>query len=332
MVEAVIESQAPRVIDNRVVRVSNYPRAVCSHYLMGHDENGRVVLSLRDGDPAIGYSAPQNPSESIILKSKFMAAHKGDPLILAEMARSFQTTEINFLSYRTVGCGAQAFMLDANGDLLTFLVQRTAPAATPAGVVNPGAYSRAAATSTGNIDLRTLEALAEMNVVARIDGKNQLLLVNPTDLGLPNSHIDYVLQRQAERLSAILGAYGNPIRVDGTTRVDVSSLAIPGLTQDIVERVEGVPEKTLSNRVFVDDVNNGDVNGVDSLIRLPSFEVVQILDGQTDQAGNYLCRVWGVHKAAQVVQNLANGTIKMSPTPERVVQAHEGIRQAILSP
>lgn len=332
---AVVHAYLGAHVRNRDVRTGKISNAFTSHYLLGRDDQGRVVLELYEDDT--GIVMKPIPGRHAWLKSEFSLLAKADAPeeLLARGRADFHADNNDQLrQMRTVGCGTNVLFVLSDG-IYYAAVERTAPKQTDDGAVNPGAYSRAAGGSMLDIDSTALrELLEEMFVVAQIDGQDTAIHIIPEAYQVHSTRKQALLEERRERFPQILDAHGqNQISLRGDYTREAPCIAVPGLTEDVVERtVEG--NKILTNRVFGDAPHQMDVNGVDAIavVRLPSLsskDIRGIFDGEVNQKGDLLRRKWGLYPIDEIHGRLVRQEIVMSPVPGRVVMAKDDVVKAI---
>lgn len=272
-----------------------------------------------------------------ILKKDFQKAHKvGTDIKEAQkISNPYAMPLDEFRAYmRTVGCGTTVFLDLADG-LHLLSVQRSAPSTTPDGVVMPGAFSRAAGGATGDIELSGYRELTEECFIGIKKDNGHILSFDliPDTLTIPQDAADQLLTTKHGRAADVFAQVnsGQQPKVDHQG-VQAVKLSVPGLTQT-VKQVIDQDEKLLENYVVVDNPENGDVSGVDSILFVSLTDIAStdlvLADGETDWDGNLLGRDWLVKAPQDWHAMLTKGEAKFSPAYEAVVKDYKKVVNVI---
>lgn len=322
---------------NRDVLAGRVPHSLACHYLLGRDGQGRHVVDLVESRAGIVMSKPDG--YQAWLKSEFMKIQSPEASeeFLAQARTDFGVESNEDLkNLCTVGCGTNVLFRLADG-IFYASVERTAPKKTDAGAVNPGAYSRAAGSSTGDIRLTALRELnEEMFIVLNLAGRHTALHIVPELYqGVRPEQTQAILETRRERFPSILEAHGQgSIRL--TNHFEMCTpclLSVGGLTETIVERTP-FGDNVLEGRVFGHSPAQMDVNGIDAItvVDLPFVshrDVEGIFDGEKNQKGELLKRKWVLLPLEEMNRQLTSGEITMSPVPGKVVRAKDNVLTAV---
>lgn len=321
---------------NRDVIAGRVPYSFAAHYLLGVDDQGRRLLEFLESRAGVVMSKPDK--YQAWLKSEFMKLQ--DPNapeeILARARKDFGVeSNQDLANLCTVGCGTNVLFRFSDG-IFYASVERTAPKQTDAGAVNPGAYSRAAGSSTGNLTQTALRELnEELFIVVRLaGGPTALHIVPELYQGVGSQQKQAILETRRDRFSGILEANGHQISlIDHFKTCYTPCLSVPSLTEAIVERTP-FGDNVLEDRVFGHSPAQMDVNGVDAItvVDLPfvsSSDVICLLDGEKNQKGDLLMRKWVLRPLDEMHRQLTSGEITMSPVPGRVVRAKNSVLAAL---
>jgi hypothetical protein len=329
-------TQVEPLLINRDVLAGQVPYSFASHYLLGRDTQGRHVVNLLESRAGIVMSKPHG--YQAWLKSEFMRIQSPEASeeFLARARRDFGVeTDKDLQNLCTVGCGTNVLFRLSDG-IFYASVERTAPKKTDAGAVNPGAYSRAAGSSTGDITLTALRELnEEMFIVLRLAGKHTALhLIPELYQGVSSQQTQAILETRRERFAGVLQANGQEaICLSNHFEMCTPCLRVDGLTESIVEQTP-FGDRVLEGRVFGHSPAQMDVNGIDAItvVDLPfvsSRDVAGIFDGEKNQKGDLLRRKWVLVPLDEMHRQLTSGEITMSPVPGRVVRAKDDVLAAL---
>ncbi|MBL8638285.1 MAG: hypothetical protein JNN09_07300 [Alphaproteobacteria bacterium] len=320
---------------NRDVIAGRVPYSFAAHYLLGVDGQGRRLLEFLESRAGVVMSKPDK--YQAWLKSEFMKLQ--DPNapeeILARARKDFGVeSNQDLANLCTVGCGTNVLFRLSDG-VFYASVERTAPKQTDAGAVNPGAYSRAAGSSTGDLTTTALRELnEELFIVIRLAGKPTALHIIPELYqGVGPQQKQAILETRRDRFSGILEANGHQISLTNHFEMCTPCLSVPSLTEAIVERTP-FGDNVLEDRVFGHSPDQMDVNVVDAItvVDLPfvsSSDVICLLDGEKNQKGDLLMRKWVLRPLDEMHRQLTSGEITMSPVPGRVVRAKDDVLAAL---
>lgn len=303
-----------------------YRKGDSALFIQERNSHGELVLTLNAHDPAVVLKPIHAVPFEAYLKKDFQAAHKPDaaPDLVQKIVQDFGMPIDQFRQQmRTVGCGTNVYLALDDG-IYQLAVQRTAPQKTPEGIVNAGAYSRAAGGATGPINESTVrEMIEECNIFVRKDDGTILSLdIIPPHADVSDRYIESLLAEKHTRISQILSQVHSYEGTIQTARYDATRLAIPSLTENVIQVVDSTPS-VLSSKVVVDDPKNGDLGGVDDiiLVRIPGFRSSQIIvgDGETDLENKLLGRTWLVKPGQEYQDALKEGRMKFSAAPAKVI-------------
>lgn len=338
-----------KLLPNSEVLAGRHPEAqTTSHYQpvalkIGKNAEGLHVFTTLADVPAVVLRAEDAAPHGALLKKDFQKVHNGGatPEDKARVLTAFGLEEDEFKkSIRTVGCGTNIYLGCSDG-LYQLVVQRTAPSQTPEGVVQPGAYSRAAGGCTGDIQNdQVREAIEEPHIfVRKPDGKVMSIDLVRADKPITAKQEDAYLAGKQDGLNEIYtqvaGKIGTSSPLLRTQRQEAHALNVPGLTETVVQVGAG-PAPRAFRAVVADDPKNGDVSGVDAVVYVPLPGIhsrdVFVADGERNLEGKPLGRTWLLAKPEFLEANLKSGGMKFSPAPAKVIASTERVVQTITSP
>lgn len=341
---------AAALLPNSVVLAGDNPEAQTVSSLfpritvrMGSSTEGVHIFTTSPQDPAVvlrpEHAAPYSP---LLKAADFQAIHKGNATAEAKtkIMRAYAgMDEESFLrTMRTVGCGTNMYINCADG-IHQLVVQRTAPERTPEGVVQAGAYSRPAGGCTGDIQRdQVREAIEEPHIFIRgADGKVTSIDPFRADKPITRKEENAFFAEKAAGLLEVFPQVADRLGVSSTPVIETRRIAahavhVPGLTETVVQIFSDATPKAFRS-VVVDDAKNGDVSGVDAivLINLPNVHSRDIIvgDGERGFDGKPLGRTWLLLPPATLEAAKAEGRMKFSPAPGRIIEHTPKVMSAI---
>jgi len=310
---------------------------------MGTSTEGVHIFTTSPQDPAVvlkpEHAAPYSP---LLKAADFQAIHKGTatPESKANVMRAYAgMDEETFLrTMRTVGCGTNIYIQCADG-LHQLVVQRSPASRTPEGVVQAGAFSRAAGGCTGDIQYdQVRETIEEPHIFIRgADGKITSIDPFRADKPIARKLENAFFAGKAAGLLEVFPQVADKVGTGATPvietkRVAAHALNVPGLTETVVQIFADATPKAFRS-VVVDDAKNGDVSGVDAivLINLPHVHSrdIFVADGERGFDGKPLGRPWMLLPPATLEAAKADGSMKFSPAPGKVIENTAKVVSAI---
>lgn len=308
----------------------NIAQAV-STYRKSTTGNNELMLHWKSTDPALVLRADHAPGAIAVSKKEFQQAHQH--LGGEHIATLYGLAQSDYeASIRTVGVGTNLYLILKDGIFQT-AVRRTPPSTTPEGVVNAGAFSRAAGGANGSILKTGIRELIEECHIAVVNGPFDVTSIDFV-FDQPNVSSDYAqgLNEQKARRGILNDLLANEdLRI---TRIDVAvnNLIVPGLTETVWQKNDGDAEIALHDRVVYEDTKTGDMGGIDTIgyIDLKNIYSSQIIvrDGETDLNGHNLNRNWILERPGSFEAALKDGSMRFSGAPAKVIDRTRDVMAA----
>ena len=302
---------------------------------VSRNPNGVLRLTMQAGLPALVMNTQYAEPFKSFTKKEYQSVHNGsaDETLSAEILGAYGMDIDSFKNnLRTVGCGMNIY-LQCDDGLYQICVQRTAPVKTPEGVVQPGAFSRAAGGATGSIlETQVREMTEELNAFIKMDNGSVVSVdLLRTDNVVPlSTQLRFIEQKQrklAEIYQQVAARLDTPITSLGSQKFDAHAIQVEGLHESVEEDICGTRKDFKA--VVADDPKNGDLSGVDSILVVPmqgikSTQIV-ISDGERNQQGELLNRTWMLAKPEFLEANYKSGTMKFSPVFGKVLASTQSV-------
>jgi|GEM_PF-2135656 len=299
------------------------------------DDEGILRLTMQADTPALVMNTQYAEPYKSFTKRQYQSVHNGsaDDSLRAEILGAYGLDLETFKSeLRTVGCGTNIYMQCDDG-LYQVCVQRTAPSQTPEGVVQPGAFSRAAGGATGSLlETQTREMIEEMNAFVKIDGHHVVSvdLVRSDNLVSIDTQKRFFAEKHgklAEIYEQVASRIEAPIISLSSEKFEAHAIYVNDLHEMVEEEICGARKQFKA--VVADDPKNGDLSGVDSIlvVPMPGIKSTQIVisDGERDQQGNLLNRTWMLAKPEFLEANHKAGTMKFSPVLGKILASTQTV-------
>ena len=293
------------------------------------NEEGSLVFTYESDMPALNYDR-----ESPYSKAAFANVHKGtaDEATVSALMECYNKSGVEDIqsSLATIGLGTNLILRHpGTNEIRVAMVFRTSTG--PDGTPNLGAVSRAAGGADGDLaEAGATEFFDEIFAVAQTDQGPKHVMFNIVDPSLNDTRAAYLQGRQVERRRKLFEANGLEPHMVASTSVEGRVISVPGLTQDVVQVING-QESTLRDR-FVTDPKGGDWN-LDTVVcaDLPegvSFDDLQIFDGEEDLQGNLLQRAWQLKTPEEWIALMESGN-PMSQAPKKFYENWNLVQDAV---
>lgn len=336
--------QTSRILTNHDLVTSHpdgfavYTQSVQKNWKIEKSENSLLRLTLSENTPGLVMS-DYTGSLFAYTKKEYQSVHNGSANqdLNEKLLKDFNTDINTFRNmYRTVGCGTNVYLQCQDG-LFQVVVQRTAPNKTPEGVVQPGAYSRAAGGAVGDLqETQIRELTEELNAFISMPyGKVISMDIFRSDNPVSDDYMESLFDKKYERINELYNQVSTQMEQKNPVIERKSFLAhpikVPGLHQRVEQNIFG--DKSQFYAVVADDPKNGDLGGVDSVVVINMSGIhsnqIKISDGETNQDGKFLNRTWALHRPEYLEEQRQNGGMKFSPAPGKVIDATKSVVASI---
>lgn len=304
-------------------------------------ETAPILVELDPALPAVVMDPRHALPHEALTKRDFQSLHNGKatPDLTASVLNAFGSPNLETFKnkFRTIGCGQEVYFHCDDG-VFQALVQRTAPPATPDGVVHPGTFTRPAGSAIGDLqETQIRETTEEMNVF--IDrGNGTLISVNllRMDHAVSDEFMQRILAEKNRHLREIFSQVAHRATSGAASQIiertfQAFPMHINGLHETIVQKI-GTSEKTFK-AIVNDDPKNGDLGCVDEIIVIPMPGVkssqLLIADGERNQKGELLNRDWFILRPADILNNMADKSMVLSPNAAIVMPSTSKIMDKI---